>query len=355
MPRATDDRAAPRRDVLGVPTEVACVRGPGNAASSRRAGTHVTASGCIDSVERVSLWPGDTPSAAPNRDPRERDDTMLELDDRPTRATSRPAFAARRGRYPSAIERVLYARCAAGDRRARDELIERWLPLAWSVARRYQRADEPLDDLVQVASLALVKAVDRYDPALGNAFSSYAVPTIVGELKRHFRDRSWAVRPPRGLQELTLRVERSATALTAQLDRAPTIRELATATDSNDEEILEALRACSGRDALSLQATIGGAGEQTALQDILGTDDDGYAQAEMHAFLADLMIGLPRRTREILRLRFEDDLTQQEIGDLFAISQMQISRIIRQAINQLRNTADHHERMVTQRTATALA
>jgi RNA polymerase sigma-B factor len=275
---------------------------------------------------------------------------MLELEERTTHATLSPTSAEHGRTYLNArIERMLFARCAAGDRRARDELIERWLPLARSVARRYQRPNEPLDDLVQVASLALVKAIDRYDPALGNAFSSYAVPTITGELKRHFRDRSWAVRPPRGLQELTLRVERAATRLTAQRDRAPTIRELAAATGNSDEEILEALHARNGRDALSLQRSIGGAGDQTALQDILGADDNGYDQAEMHAFLADLMTGLPQRTREILRLRFQDDLTQQEIGALFGISQMQISRIIRQAISQLREIADQHDQMATQR------
>jgi RNA polymerase sigma-B factor len=284
------------------------------------------------------------------------DNTMLELDDRPTNATSSAPSAAGRRRVLSVrVERVLFVRCAAGDRRARDELIERWLPLARSVARRYQRAGEPLDDLVQVASLALVKAIDRYDPALGNAFSSYAVPTIGGELKRHFRDRGWVVRPPRGLQELALRVEGAATRLTARLDRAPTIRELAIATESNDEQILEALQICSGRNALSLQAAIGDADEQTALQDILGTHDDGYAQAEMHAFLDDLMTGLPRRSREILRLRFEEDLTQHEIGELFGVSQMQISRVVRQAISQLRHIADHHERVGAQRTNTACA
>jgi RNA polymerase sigma-B factor len=244
---------------------------------------------------------------------------------------------------------MLFARHVAGDRYARDELIERWLPLARSVARRYERSGEPLDDLVQIASFALVKAIDRYDPALGNAFSSYAVPTITGELKRHFRDRGWAVRPPRGLQELTLRVEAAVTRLSAQLDRAPTVRELASATESTDEEVLEALQARSGRDALSLQAPQGGDDQQAALQDMLGGGDDGYAQAEMRVFLDDLMTGLPRRTREILRLRFEEDLTQAEIGELFGVSQMQISRIVRQAIGRLREIADQHEEMAAAR------
>ena len=280
---------------------------------------------------------------------------MLELDERTTHATSPPPAAAHRRGDPGGMERVLWARNAAGDHRSRDELIERWLPLARSVARRYERADEPFDDLVQVASLALVKAIDRFDAARGNAFSSYAVPTIAGELKRHFRDRSWAVRPPRGLQELALRVERAATRLTAQLDRAPTVRELGGATGNSDEEILEALHARGGRNALSLQASIGGAGEQAELQDIIGADDSGYDQAEMRALLDDLMTGLPRRTREILRLRFEEDLTQQEIGKLLGVSQMQISRITRQAISQLRHIADQREQRVAQRTNTAYA
>jgi RNA polymerase sigma-B factor len=278
---------------------------------------------------------------------------MLELSDG-SRSANGSAASTPRPEHPSArMDRMLFARHAAGDRHARDELIERWLPLARSVARRYERSDEPLDDLVQIASFALVKAIDRYDPALGHAFSSYAVPTIAGELKRHFRDRGWAVRPPRGLQELTLRVEGAAMRLSAQLDRAPTVGELAAATDSTDEEVLEALQARSGRDALSLQAPQGGEDQQIALQDMLGAGDDGYAHAEMRVFLDDLMTGLPRRTREILRLRFEQDLTQAEIGERFGVSQMQISRIVRQAIGQLRAIADQHEQMAAARTEVA--
>jgi len=264
-----------------------------------------------------------------------------------------PASAAHPEHASARVDRMLFARHAAGDRHARDELIERWLPLARSVARRYERTGEPLDDLFQIASFALVKAIDRYDPALGNAFSSYAVPTIAGELKRHFRDRGWAVRPPRGLQELALRVEAAVMRLSAQLDRGPTIRELAAATDSTDEEVLEALQARSGRDALSLQAPQGGEDRQAALEDVLGAGDDGYAQAEMRVFLDDLMTGLPRRTRAILRLRFEEDLTQAEIGALFGVSQMQISRIVRQALGRLREIADQHEEMAAARGAAA--
>lgn len=270
---------------------------------------------------------------------------MLQPIDRPPDASAL-SMPARPSVHPSArMDRILFARRDAGDQRARDELIERFLPLARSVARRYERADEPLDDLIQVASLGLVKAIDRFEPALGNAFSSYAVPTMAGELKRYFRDRAWAVRPPRGLQELTLRVERATTRLTAQLDRAPTVNELALATGSSNEQILEALQARGGRDALSLQAPTGRHGEPTMLGDMLGASDDGYAQAEARVMLDELMTGLPRRTRAILRLRFEEDLTQAEIGARFGVSQMQISRIIRQAVGQLRETAERHEQM----------
>lgn len=233
---------------------------------------------------------------------------------------------------------ALFARLAAGDPAVRDALAERFLPLAHSLARRYERSAEPLDDLVQVASLALLKAIDRYDPAQGNAFSSYAVPTIVGELKRHFRDRTWTVRPPRGLQELTLRVEQAVTRLSQDLDRPPTVGELATALDSNEEQILEALQARTGRDGVSLDATRGGDDTEQTLQDTLGATDDGFAAAESRELLDSLMVDLSPRTREVLRLRFEHDLTQAEIGELVGVSQMQVSRLIRQALQTMRDT-----------------
>jgi RNA polymerase sigma-B factor len=242
------------------------------------------------------------------------------------------------------MDRMLFARRAAGDPRARDELIERFMPLARSLARRYELASEPLDDLVQVASMGLVKAVDRYEPGRGCAFSSYAVPTIVGELKRHFRDRTWTVRPPRALQELTLRVEAARLRLSQELERAPTVSELAVATGSTDEHVLDALQASTARGALSLQSPTGGREEDAELQDTLGASDDGYAHAETRALLDALLTGLTPRARIVLRLRFEQDLTQAEIGALLGVSQMQISRIIRQALGRLRHIADQQQR-----------
>lgn len=245
-------------------------------------------------------------------------------------------------------DRELFAR-RDHDPRSRAMLIERFLPLARSIARRYDHTGEPLDDLVQVASLALVKAVDRYDPARECAFSSYAVPTIAGELKRYFRDRTWAIRPPRELQERTLRVQNAATELTAALDRAPTVAELADALGCSDEEILETLHAVRARGSLSLDAPTGDDERGAVLQDTLGACDDGYAQAEARADVRDLLRLLPPRARLALRLRYEDDLTQAEIGELLGVSQMQVSRIIRTAIEQLGGVVEHRERLAADR------
>jgi RNA polymerase sigma-B factor len=230
-----------------------------------------------------------------------------------------------------------------GDRNARAVLIERFLPLARSLARRYQRSGEPLEDLIQVASVALVKAIDRYDPARGCAFSSFAVPTITGELKRHFRDHTWTVRPPRDVQEITLRVETALIRLTQQLDRSPTTNELASAAGLDEEQVLEALQARCGRSGLSLQAPQGEPGDATTLEDTLGADDPDLARAETRAELNGLLKTVSPRSREMLRLRFEEDMTQAEIGAVFGVSQMQVSRILRQTIAQLRHVADQAE------------
>ncbi|HUR85887.1 MAG TPA: SigB/SigF/SigG family RNA polymerase sigma factor [Solirubrobacteraceae bacterium] len=247
----------------------------------------------------------------------------------------------RRGR----TDRMLFARRDAGDPRARDELVARFLPLARSLARRYEHSGEPFEDLMQVASIALVKAVDRYDPQRGFAFSSFAVPTIVGELKRHFRDRTWTVRPPRAVQELALRVEGAAARLWQQLDRAPTVPELAETLGCSDEEVMEAMQARGARGALSLQAPAGGRDDDFELGDTFGISETGYELAEMRAELDSLLTGITPRARTVLRLRFEHDLTQAEIGLRLGVSQMQVSRIIRQALEQLRVVADEREEL----------
>ncbi len=229
-----------------------------------------------------------------------------------------------------------------GDAAAREQLVERFLPLARQLARRYQRADEPLDDLVQVASLGLVKAIDRFDLERGVAFSSYAVPTILGELKRHFRDRTWSVRVPRDLQELSLKVDRARVQLHLDLQRSPSVPELAAALDSPEEQILEALEASGAYRATSFDAPRAGADpeEGDTMADAVGHDDDGFGLAEDRATLDRLMRAIAPREREVLRLRFVEDLTQAEIGARIGVSQMQISRIIRQSLMRLRTAAD---------------
>jgi RNA polymerase sigma-B factor len=240
-------------------------------------------------------------------------------------------------------DRALFARLEQGDPHARAALVERFMPLARSLARRYESSGEPLEDLVQVASLALVKAIDRFDASRGHAFTSFAVPTIVGELKRHFRDRTWAVRPPRELQELVIRMDRASVRISQELDRAPTVAQLAAATGASEEQILEALQARGGRGTLSLQATQSGEPDAPTLEDSLGADDDGFENAESRALLDELCVGLPVRSREVLRMRFAEDMTQAEIGECLGVSQMQVSRIIRQTIAHLHDVAQHHE------------
>jgi RNA polymerase sigma-B factor len=237
-------------------------------------------------------------------------------------------------------DRQLFHRRDSGDPSARDELIERFLPLARSIALRYDRKGEHIEDLMQVASMALVKAVDRFDPGRGTAFSSYAVPTIAGEIKRYFRDRSWAIRPPRDIQELVLRVDRAAERLATQLNRAPTIGELAEAVGERDELVLEAMQARGVYSAVSLHASRGGIEDAPILQDELGQLDGGFDDAESRAVVERLMRGVSPRERMVLRLRFEEDLTQAEIGALMGVSQMQISRILRQALDRLREVAE---------------
>jgi RNA polymerase sigma-B factor len=225
------------------------------------------------------------------------------------------------------------------DQEARDALVERFLPLARQLARRYQRAEEPLDDLVQVASLGLVKAIDRFDADRDVAFSSYAVPTILGEIKRHFRDRTWSVRVPRDLQELSLKVDRTVVAMSEELQRAPTVPELAEKLDVTEELILEAMEAASAYRATSLSAPRGADEQGDTLADTIGTEEEGYMLAESRATLDRLLQTVTPREREVLRLRFEQDLTQAEIGERIGVSQMQVSRLIRQAVSRLRAAA----------------
>jgi RNA polymerase sigma-B factor len=258
------------------------------------------------------------------------------LDDAPRFYPGDPDSRAARTR----ADRALLMRAHNGDQEARRALVDRFLPLARQLARRYQRGGEPLDDLIQVASLGLLKAIDRFDPARETAFSSFAVPTILGELKRHFRDRGWSVRVPRDLQELAVKLEPVSEELTRELGRPPTPAEIAQRTGTNVEQVLEAREAAGAYRAVSLdrpREEDDDAGEGIAA--VYGIEDPGFAVAEDSATIERLMRVLNEREREVLRLRFAEDLTQAEIGDRIGVSQMHVSRIIRQAVNRLREAA----------------
>lgn len=234
--------------------------------------------------------------------------------------------------------RALAMRARRGDRGAREALIAEHLPLARALARRYRRGGEPLDDLVQVASLGLIKAVDRFDPDRGHSFSTFAQPTIVGELLRHFRDTGWGVHVARGTQELALRVRAAAEAIEAETGSSPTPRQLAERTGATLEAVIEALGALANRTALSLAAPTGGhddGGTDTTIADTLGSTDDGYQRAEARALLGSAVRCLPEREQRILRLRFIEDMTQSEIAAAVGVSQMQISRLLRQSLERL--------------------
>jgi len=228
-----------------------------------------------------------------------------------------------------------------GDPAAREQLVTRFLPLARQLARRYQRGGEQLDDLIQVASLGLLKAIDRFDPARETAFSSFAVPTILGELKRHFRDKGWSVRVPRDLQELAVKVDRVGDEMSRELGRAPTPAELAERTGTTLEQVLEAREASAAYRAVSLDRPRSEDEEEgDSYADAFGAVDPGFGLAEDAATVERLMRVLNEREREVLRLRFAEDLTQSEIGQRVGVSQMHVSRLIRQSIARLRDEAD---------------
>jgi RNA polymerase sigma-B factor len=230
-----------------------------------------------------------------------------------------------------------------GDRSARDELVQRHLALARKLASRYARANEPFDDLFQVASLGLVKAVDRFDPDRGVAFSSFAVPTIVGELKRHFRDKGWSLHVPRGILELALKVQEATMELGSGTRRSPTVDEIADHLGVGTEQVLEALEALAARYAASLDVPIDGdrSDESTTIRlETIGAEDESYAAIDASASLAEAVRGLPVADRRVFMLRFRDELTQSEIADRMGVSQMQVSRILRRVTNELRGRID---------------
>lgn len=264
--------------------------------------------------------------------------------DGPGRSTAPPDDDRAAGAQRAREATELFERLQGGDTAAREALVERFLPLARQLARRYQRANEPLDDLVQVASLGLVKAVDRFDPERGVAFSSYAVPTILGELKRYFRDSGWAVHVPRGMQEQAMLVDRTVKDLSGRLGRSPSVAEIAEHTDRSIEDVLGAIEAAQAYEAVSLESERGGGDSPgDTFADSIGEDDERYELVEYGATIAPALAALTPRDRLILRLRFVEDMTQSEIAERIGVSQMQVSRLIRRSLARLRTVAQAGE------------
>jgi RNA polymerase sigma-B factor len=221
------------------------------------------------------------------------------------------------------------------DAAERDALVERYLPLARSLAARYRHTSEPFDDLLQVASIGLLKAIERYDPDRGTAFSSFAVPTILGELRRHLRDHTWSVHVPRDLQELGQRLAPATEELALEQGRPPTVAEVAARLGVSEEEVLDAREAVAAHSPASLDEPVRGDETSATLADLLGVEDGEIGAAEDALLLDHYLAHLPARSREVLRLRFKEDLKQREIGAILGVSQMHISRLIRQSLEQL--------------------
>jgi RNA polymerase sigma-B factor len=251
-----------------------------------------------------------------------------------------------RGRVHQAKERklgaqqtkTLFARWRSGEIAARDELLEHYAPLARSLARRYNNTSEPYEDLCQVAQLGLVKAAERFDPERGFPFQAFAIPTILGELRRHFRNCSWAVHVPRGVQERALELRDVERLLSDEHGRAPTVYELAQFMELDTGEVLDAMQALRGYGTISLDAprSSGPGDEDGSFVETLGEDDGSFELVELRASLADAFEFLEPRQREMLQLRFFDELTQTQIAERIGISQMQVSRLLRRCLEDLR-------------------
>jgi RNA polymerase sigma-B factor len=246
---------------------------------------------------------------------------------------------------PKLDDRLLLRRYhEQGDLQAREQLIEQYMSLVRSLARRYSYRGEQLDDLIQIGAIGLIKAIDRFDLDRGVELTTYATPNIIGEIKRHFRDKGWSVRVPRGLQELNVKLSRLIEQLTVQLGRSPTIPELAKAAGVQEEEVLEALE--SGRAYSSLSLSVGGGGGDDDDLDPLesiGTEEHQYEVSEDRALLAPGFRALDERERKILQLRFFDGLTQSQIAQQVGISQMHVSRLIRRSLEKIREAIDVDE------------
>jgi RNA polymerase sigma-B factor len=250
--------------------------------------------------------------------------------------SSVPAHAAELGTFSlEESDEALFLRYGGGDFAARDELVRRFMPLARRLAGRYRHTAEGQEDLEQVAYLGLIKSIDRYDPAVGG-FVRYAVPNILGELKRHFRDKGWGMHVPRSLQERVLKVNEAVEVLSARLGRSPLPRDIAEESGLSLEDVLEALDAASAYAPAALDAPYGGDddGERT-LGESLGKEDGHFELVELGQSVGPALAALPDREREMIRLRFVEDLTQAEIANRTGVSQMHVSRLLRRSLDRL--------------------
>jgi RNA polymerase sigma-B factor len=223
-----------------------------------------------------------------------------------------------------------------GDTGAREALIQRHLPLVRSLARRYAGRGEALEDIEQVGAIGLIKAIDRFDVEREVSLATYATPNVVGEIKRHFRDKGWAIRVPRSLQELNAKMSGAIDELTAQLGHSPSVGEIAQSLGTTNEEVLEALEVGSAYTALSLDAGPAGSDEDSDPMETIGSEDAEFDRSEDRATLGPALAHLPEREREILRMRFEEGLPQTQIAERVGLSQMHVSRLIRRSLATMR-------------------
>jgi len=224
-----------------------------------------------------------------------------------------------------------------GDSTAREALLQRFMPLARSLARRYDRSSEPYEDLLQVAALGLLKAMDRFDPSRGPSFASFAIPTILGEMRRYFRDSGWSLHVPRGDKERALKVRDAQEAFANEHGHAPTVNQLAQYLELESEQVIDALLAIQAYESLSLDAPRPGADEEAITYgDSVGREDERYELIELDATVVAVLDQIPARERQILRMRFVDGLTQTQIAGRVGVSQMQVSRLLRRSLDQLR-------------------
>jgi len=281
----------------------------------------------IDEAASVPA-PGSEPDVvrAEASDPDVSDAADIETSDRPDRARARELFH----------ELVATSDDDPRHRQVRDELVEMHLPLVEYLARRFRNRGEPFDDLVQVATIGLIKSIDRFDLERGVEFSTYATPTIVGEVKRHFRDKGWAIRVPRRLQEMKLALTKATSELSQRNGRAPTVAELATYLELSEDEVLEGLESSNAYSAISLDAPDIGDDDSSAMSDTLGVTDAALEGVEYRESLKPLLEQLPPREKRILLLRFFANMTQSQIAAELGISQMHVSRLITRTLAQLR-------------------